>query len=222
MIITIDGPAGAGKSTVAALLAQKLGLPYLDTGAMYRAVTLSALDRQVPLDNPVALTEVAHTCSIDFSCAEGKTRIVLDGQDITGRIRDQKVTESAHHIANVPGIRTSLVQQQQRIARSLGSLITEGRDQGSVAFPHARYKFYLDAAPECRARRRFEELRKKGTPVNLQQILDSQTQRDQRDTSRSVGPLVIPPGAIRIDTTDMNIDQVVETLYQYITQKENS
>ena len=163
---------------------------------------------------------MSRRCRISFSCTGGVTRIFLDGKDITGRIRTPEISNASHHIANVAAIRSFLVQQQRRIARELGSLVTEGRDQGSVAFPQAAFKFYLDASCQCRARRRYEQLRQEGRQVEFSQILADQQKRDARDLCRTVGPLVAAPGAVQIDTTNMNIEQVVETLYNYVTRKE--
>ena len=220
-IITIDGPAGSGKSTVAARLAQKLGIAYLDTGAMYRAVTLAALQRGVPLDNGAELARMVSNCHIEITDQPNTCRVWLDGRDVTEAIRSSEVTDQSHNLARLTKVREQLVRQQQAIARKLGSLVTEGRDQGTVVFPQANFKFYLDATPECRAKRRWNQLQANGADVNYDKILAAQKLRDQRDQSRTIGPLKPAPDAHIIDTTDMTIEQVVETLYQRVSYSEN-
>ena len=219
LIITIDGPAGAGKSTVAVKLAAKLGIAYLDTGAMYRAVTVAALEQQVPLDDEGALAEMVGRCKIEIEYRGGICSILLDGRDVTDKIRRPEVTEKAHYLAKAAAVREQLVRQQQQIGKRLGSLVTEGRDQGTVVFPEAGFKFYLDAAPESRAKRRQEQLQQQGVEMEYQEILDSQKQRDLRDSSRAAGPLKPADDAIVIDTTDMSLEEVVETLQKYVQEK---
>lgn len=235
LIITIDGPAGSGKSTVAAQLARRLGVTYLDTGAMYRALTWAALDRNICLDDAAALKKLAQESRIEpvglsgsvgtagsagSADSDNPSRISLDGRDVTKEIRSPEVTDNSHKIADQPEIRSILVDQQRRIGQAAGSLVTEGRDQGTVVFPDADFKFYLDASESCRAQRRVEQLKTNDTEVGFDEILSTQQQRDQRDSARAVGPLKIPPGGHVIDTTEMNIDQVVETLYDFIMAEE--
>ena len=216
MIITIDGPAGSGKSTIAAKLADKLGGVYLDTGAMYRAVTLSALERGLSLDDSVGLTEMAKHVRIEFGDG-GVVRV--DGRDVTAAIRQSKVTEHSHKLADLPAVRAVLIDQQRQIAERATSgskekcLITEGRDQGTVVFTDAEYKFYLDATAQCRARRRWEQLREMGSSDSYEDILAAQEKRDERDMAREVGGLKKAPGAIVIDTTNMTLGQVVDDIY---------
>ncbi len=219
MIITIDGPAGSGKSTAAALLAQRLGIAYLDTGAMYRAVTLAVLKSGIRWDDSPALEKLAAQTQIDLVYQNAVTRVYLDGLDVTEEIRKPQVTDHAHYIAGSPAIRDILVRRQREIAQKTGSLVTEGRDQGTVAFPGADFKFYLDASPGCRAQRRCLELSQKGLFVELDQILTAQQQRDARDQQRSVGPLVPAADAMVIDTTDLTIEQVVDILCRHIQQE---
>jgi len=223
MIITIDGPAGSGKSTVAALLAKRLGLNYLDTGAMYRAVTWAALEQNVNLDDVQALIDLTRRYHIEASFGEIPNQIRINGRDVTDAIRTPKVTEQAHKIARIPDIRRIMVQRQREIAARSPGVIAEGRDQGTVVFTEADCKFYLDATAECRAQRRWRQL--KDTPVgkdlSYADILAAQQERDHRDKNRSVSPLKIPPDARVIDTTNMTIDQVVQTLYQHVTEGKN-
>lgn len=218
-IITIDGPAGTGKSAVAAGLARRLALPYLDTGAMYRAATLAALEQHLDLEDRDALTRLVEHCRIDLDVQPGRYAIRLDDRDVTDAIRHPRVTDHAHYLARDPQVRECLVRQQRQIGCRLGSLVTEGRDQGTVVFPHADFKFYLDASPECRAKRRLNQLHQKGMAADYDQILAAQRQRDQRDAARAVGPLKPAPDAIVIDTSKLTLEQVIDTLYRRITQK---
>ena len=216
MIITIDGPAGSGKSTVAARLAQRLGIAYLDTGAMYRAATLAALQENVSLDDSDALVDLLNRCRLEPALTADAGRVLLNGKDVSDAIRSPEVTNQAHKLASQPAVRRLLVQEQRQIAQQVISLVTEGRDQGTVVFPNADFKFYLDADPICRARRRCRQLQQIGHEISYEQILAEQQQRDLRDAQRLDGPLKVPEDALIIDTTEMTIDQVVETLYQRI------
>lgn len=219
-VITIDGPAGSGKSTVAALLAERLGAGFLDTGAMYRAVTLAALQQNVDLDDRQALTNLARQCRIEIAVKEKPNQVKLNDRDVTEAIRAPEVTDSAHKVASLQAVREILVAQQRQIAAETRLLVAEGRDQGTVVFPQADFKFYLDAAPACRARRRWRQLKRSESRANIsyQEVLSAQRQRDQRDAGRSVSPMKIPPGAIVIDTTDMTIEQVVQEIYRHVTE----
>ena len=183
-VVTIDGPAGAGKSTVAALLAEKLGWRLLDTGAMYRCVALAAVRAVVPTDDEQALGELASTLRVEL--APGL--ILLEGQDVTRAIRDPQISGLASVVAACPSVRTTLVQWQRQFAQHHG-VVTEGRDQGTVVFPDALLKVFLTASPEQRARRRYEELTQRGEPADLAEVLAQQIERDRRDASRSTGPM---------------------------------
>lgn len=221
LIVTIDGPAGSGKSTVAALLAQKLKITYLDTGAMYRAVTWAALSKAVDLSNGNALVQLTEQTEITLGSNENLGKVFVDGTDVTTAIRTAEVTANAHFIASVPEVRQQLVAQQQRIGSQAGSLVTEGRDQGTIVFPQAAFKFYLDASPECRAKRRWLQLKQKDPTVKLEDVLQAQIQRDHRDSTREASPLAIPDGAIVVDTSEMTIDQVIDHLYNYISNRQD-
>ncbi len=214
MIVCIDGPAGAGKSTVARQLAQRLGFHYLDTGAMYRAATLGALRRGVDWNDPKQVAQVVQSLSIDWL----GDRILLQGEDVTDQIRTPQITQLVHYVADNPEVRRWMVEQQRRVGRER-NLVTEGRDQGTVVFPQAELKVFLTASPETRARRRQQQLAQQGIQASLEQILQEQQLRDQRDSSRSVGPLVPAPDAIELDTTGMTLEEVVDHLERLVREK---
>jgi len=232
MIITIDGPAGSGKSTAAKELAKALGLAYLDTGAMYRAVTLAALRENVDLQDADALTALAERVDLRLERrgdgggagqgAGGEILVRLNGRDVTREIRSAEVTDHAHYVARAAGVRRVLVSMQRRLGAELaataGGVVAEGRDQGSVVFPDADVKFYLDAAPEVRARRRFEEMRADGQQVTYRAVLEALVQRDGRDRNRAVAPLVKPDGAVELDTSEMTVEDVTAELKRRVEQ----
>jgi cytidylate kinase len=212
MILTIDGPAGTGKSSVSRQVARRLGFDFLDTGAMYRAIALEALRRQADWEDPRGLAFIARHCRIDFDWPADPPGVTLNGEPVGHLLRGGEVTKAASHVAVVPAIRQQLVEQQRRIGAERTHLVTEGRDQGSVVFPHAELKVYLDAAPGERARRRVQQLRARGEIVDPAEILRQLEARDARDKNRAVGPLVIPAGAVVIDTTDLDEPQVIERI----------
>ena len=209
MIITIDGPAGTGKSTVARVVAQQLGFDFLDTGAMYRAVGLEALRRAANLEDSRELAFIAKHCRITFDFSQSPPTVLLNDEPVGHLLRGSEATRAASYVAAVPAIRAHLVEQQQAIGREHQNLVTEGRDQGTVVFPDAELKFYLDASPQERARRRVKQLRDRGEIVDYNQVLSEIESRDQRDSSRTVGPLAVPRDAQVIDTTLMSEDQVI-------------
>lgn len=214
MIVTIDGPAGAGKSTVARELARRLGFRLLDTGAMYRAVALAALERQLDWDDPEALVALAKEIRIELIA----DRVLLDGRDVTRTIRTHGVTTNTHYAANNPGVRAYLVELQRQ-AVGHDNVVTEGRDQGTVVFPHAECKIYLTASPEERARRRADELAARGEPVTFAEVLAGQNLRDKRDATRLVGRLVPAPDAVEVCTDALTSDEVVARLEQIVKNK---
>jgi cytidylate kinase len=216
MIVTIDGPAGSGKSTAARRLAAALGIACLETGATYRAVTLAGIRRGIDLADEQALRRVAREADIRFAGRPGGVRVLLDGQDVTGDLRRSEITDQAYHAATSPAVREVLVDLQRRIGRALGSLVAEGRDQGTVVFPDADVKFYLDAAPSERARRRCADLAAAGESPDYPDVLAAIRRRDERDRRRAVGPLAVPDDAVRIDTTDNTIDETAEQLLRHV------
>ncbi|HUU18588.1 MAG TPA: (d)CMP kinase [Sedimentisphaerales bacterium] len=217
-IITIDGPAASGKSTAARLLAEKLGASFLDTGAMYRAVTLAAMQAEVDMSDEDELLGVMETSEFQFSLRDDKMVVCIDGIDVTEQIRRPQITANARHIASSPKAREKLVQMQRRFAAGTGKIVTEGRDQGTVAFSDADIKFYLTADSLERARRRQAELRAKGSDESLEQIQKAIEERDKSDENRTVGPLRPAEDAIVVDTTDLSIEEVVEKLLGYVKE----
>jgi cytidylate kinase/pantoate ligase/cytidylate kinase len=214
MIVTIDGPAGAGKSTVARELARRLGFRLLDTGAMYRAVALAAVQRQLDWDDPDSLVELARESRIELS----EDRVLLDGQDVSAAIRTHAITSVTHYAANNPLVRAHLVELQRQAAGD-DDIVCEGRDQGTVVFPHAQCKIYLTASPLERARRRAHELASRGEQVTVDEVLAGQTLRDRRDATRVVGRLTPAADAIEVCTDGLSSDEVVSRLEDIVRQK---
>lgn len=209
MIITIDGPAGAGKSTIAKRFAERLEFMYLDTGAMYRAVALAGKEAGVDWDRPEQLAQIAQRLDIEF---DGK-RLLLDGRDVSDAIRTQAVTAVTKYSADNVSIRHRLIELQRKIA-SQNDIVTEGRDQGTLAFPDADYKIFLTASPEERARRRVEDLRQRGEEADYASVLAAQHRRDEEDRAREVGALTKAPDAVEVPTDGLSIDQVVDRLVE--------
>lgn len=214
MVITIDGPAGTGKSSVALAVAQRLGFDFLDTGAMYRAIGVAALRREVHLEDARELTFVARHSRIEYDWSRHPPGVLMNGEPVGHLLRGAEATRAASYVAVVPAIREMLVKQQQEIGQSRPNLVTEGRDQGTVVFPHAELKFYLDATPAERARRRVHQLRSRGEIVDYQEILNQIEARDQRDKNRAVGPLSIPAEAEVVETTSLSQAQVIDHIVE--------
>lgn len=220
MIIAIDGPSGAGKSTLGKMLAKRLGLLYLDTGAMYRAVAVSALHRGTSFEDPAGLTLVAEEARIELAGEPENLHVILDGEDVSAEIRTLEAAQAASIVSTVSGVRRALVDQQRKIGRAAPKgCVLEGRDIGSVVFPGADLKFFLTAKPEARARRRHEEDKAKGIVSTYEQTLAEINQRDQRDVSRTDSPLVIPEDAVVIDTSELDLTEVFEQMMTAVREK---
>jgi len=215
MIVTLDGPAGAGKSSVARALARRLAFHFLDTGAMYRAVVLAALRRNVPWHDADAVARLAREVEIHID----GDRTYLDGEDVSAAIRRPQVTAAVHFVADNPRVRAHLVELQRREAAGR-SIVTEGRDQGTVVFPSAECKIFLTATPSERARRRLLEMRDRGETADLEEVLQQIGDRDARDESRPVGRLLKAPDAVEVVTDGMCLERVVDTLEQLVRGKQ--
>ncbi len=218
LTIAIDGPAGSGKSTVARGVAAMLGYLYLDSGAMYRAVALKALERGIPLDNDALLESLAADTHIELQAptpeqesAGLKNRVFLDGREVTEEIRTVEVAQAASRLATIAGVRRVLVAEQQRAGRG-GGVVMEGRDIGTVVFPDAELKIFLDASPEVRAQRRWKEHQEKGENFTLIEVLQEVRERDKRDRERKVSPLVRARDAVLVDNTALGIEETARLI----------
>ena len=207
-IITLDGPSGAGKSTIAKLVAKKLSFKYLDTGAMYRAVTLYMINHNVNIDDKDKVISALNNLNISFDNA-GK--IYLDGENVSETIRSTEVVNLVSKVSSISEVRQNMVSLQRKIAKD-GEYVIDGRDIGSVVFPNAKYKFYMDASLDERAKRRHEEELSKGKNLTYEEVKESIRKRDGFDSNRKDSPLVVPENAYVIDTTSMTIDDVVEKI----------
>jgi len=212
VIITIDGPAGTGKSTVAHHLAACLGLDFLDTGAMYRAAALVAIEQGIDPRDGAALAEAVRAHDLHFDWSTDPPNMMLGARDVSGRIREQDVGRTVSIVAGQPQLRAVLVKQQRKIAQDHPRLVSEGRDQGSVVFPDAGLRFFLDADVEVRADRRMAQLIEAGQHPQRDTVLSDIRERDRLDSMRSVGPLVRPAGAVVVDTGNRTRQQVVDEL----------
>lgn len=214
MIVTIDGPAGAGKSTAARRLASELGFRFLDTGAMYRAIAWAVLQAGGSVDDLPLVLEVARRIRLDVD----QNLIRVDGVDVSAAVRTPEIAAASSGIAQIAEIREFLVPAQRRIGRE-GNHVCEGRDQGTVVFPDAVRKFFLTASAECRALRRLADMRRNGRSLSFEEVLQQQNERDHRDSTRRTGPLVPAEDAIVIDTTDLSLEQVVERMKQSVLER---
>ena len=218
LIIAIDGPAGSGKSTTARALAARVGLPYVDSGAMYRAVTLKAMRLGIPFENIKKLIAVAKKCRIELTTsAKGEQKVFLDGKDVSKAIREPELTEKVFHVAQEAGIRRAMVKKQKAMGKKRGAVM-EGRDIGTVVFPDADYKFYFEARPGIRAKRRFRDLAKAGKKMAIKKVLKDLKVRDKSDYERKEGPLKRAKDAILIDTSLLTIDQTVDKILDLIAR----
>ncbi|MFT5207299.1 MAG: cytidylate kinase [Candidatus Omnitrophota bacterium] len=217
ILVAIDGPAGSGKSTVAKQLAEKLQIPYLDTGAMYRAVTYVAVTTNVELTNESAIAELSKIIKIDFKKNEkGLEQVIANGIDVTHEIRTPELTNQVHHIASNSGVRENMVAMQRVLGKKYGGVV-EGRDIGTVVFPDTPYKFYLDGDISIRVERRAAELNARGVSVKIEDLTTEQERRDARDKNRKISPLKQADDAILVDTSKLTISEVVGTIAQLIS-----
>ena len=209
-VVAIDGPAGAGKSTIARHLARHFGLLNLETGAMYRAFALKALRMHAPLDDPSALERLAAETEIELEPGDDENCVLLDGEDVTGQIRNQVVTDAASRVSIYPAIRAFMVKRQQEMG-SKGGIVMEGRDIGTVVFPNAEVKIFLDAAPEVRGMRRYDQIGQKGKPAPPpEEVIRDLHARDERDRNRADSPLRPAPDAFILDSTNLSLEEAVQ------------
>jgi len=216
LVITIDGPAGAGKSTAARLLAKKLGLKYLDTGATYRAVAWKVKKEGIG-DDEEELYRLCKGIKISFIEEGEKERVICEGEDITEAIREQEVGMAASFLSQRREVREALMEIQRELAK--GGAVAEGRDMGTVVFPDAAVKFYLDAQVQERAKRRYKELKERGMEVEMASVLEEIRRRDEQDTKREIAPLRVPEGAVYIDSTGMTPEEVVQRMLEVIRER---
>jgi len=217
LVIAIDGPAGSGKSTIAARLAQKLGYVNLESGAMYRALALKALEQQVSADDPEALRRLADSTVIQLGPQPDGNRVLLDGRDVSQRIREGDVTLAASRVSTHPAVREVMVARQRDMG-ALGGVVMEGRDIGTAVFPHADVKVFLDADARIRAERRVAQ-NATHTPEEARRIVEDLVLRDQRDRTRAVSPLVAAPDAVIIDSTDLTIEEALARVEELVLSK---
>lgn len=215
LIIAIDGPAGSGKSTVARIVARRLGLLYLDTGAMYRAATLACIKKGIDFNNDNEIINCVKNCEIELEYKDTDLKVYLDGQEVTEDIRLPVVNSYISRVAEILEVRKLMVEKQRKLG-SQGAVV-EGRDITTVVFPDADFKFYLDADFNIRVERRYKELVSKGIEVKREEVRKDLENRDRSDTTRKYGPLKKAPDAIYIDTTELSIEDVVEEILKYIT-----
>ena len=214
MIVAIDGPAGAGKSTVAKILAKRLGFLYIDTGAMYRALTLKALENNIDINDECKINELALNSSIDLlNNPDGPLKVILDGRDVSLDIRQPRITQVVSDVSKIKGVRQVLVKLQRELGQR-GDCVLEGRDIGTVVFPHAEKKFFIDASAQERVTRRFKEMRALNQNVVEKDVAKDLSNRDKIDSTREVSPLRKAEDAIYIDTTKLSIEEVVKKMQE--------
>ena len=218
MIVTIDGPSAAGKSSVAKLLAGKLGFLYLDSGALYRAIGWKVMEEGLGTDDINGIQGICEKINIDFKRSGNEFRITVDQQDITEKIREPKVSKAASEISALPIVRKSLLKLQKELGKK-GDVVIEGRDIGTVVFPEADIKFYIDADIRIRGERRWKELRSRGIDVDLEATIKEIEERDRKDLTREIAPLAASPDAMYIDTTKMSLAEVADSMFDEINNR---
>ncbi len=214
-IVAIDGPSGVGKTTASKLVAERLGLPHIDTGAMYRALALKAKRQGIGFDEAERLAGLAASTTIDFVPGTRPPRVLLDGEDVSDAIRTPEISMGASTVSSVTAVRRALVLMQQALGARAGGVL-EGRDIGTKVFPGTPHKFFLDARPDVRAERRYRELQAKGTEVALEVVAREMEERDRQDSTRADSPLTCDETYLRIDTSELSIDGVVEAIVRQI------
>jgi len=217
LIIAIDGPSGSGKSTLGRMLARELGLLYIDTGSMYRAVALAVIESTMNAHDDVAVGDLAERIEIDLGGDPDSLRVFLDGHDVSSRIRDEDVTQISSIVSTIPAVRRAMVERQRELGKR--GAVMNGRDIGTVVFPNADVKFYLDAAIEERAERRLAEEREHNPEANFAQTLADITERDRRDTTRADSPLRTADDAIVIDSTGQSISEVIQRMVTLVRER---
>lgn len=217
-IITIDGPSGAGKGTVSTLLAQHFKFHFLDSGAIYRVMAVASQLHNIPATDEAGLAPLAAVLDVTFETRNGKNVVILEGEDVSKQIRTEEIGILASKIAALPAVREALLRRQRNFAEPPG-LVADGRDMGTIVFPQATAKIYLTASAEERALRRFNQLKEKGADVTLVEILSDIKARDERDTNRTVAPLVAAVGALEIDSTSLSIDEVFDKAVEFVNSK---
>ncbi len=217
LIIAIDGPSGAGKSTLGRMLARELNLLYIDTGSMYRAVALAVMESSINSNDDVAVGSLAARVDIDLKGDPESLQVILEGHDVSEAIRSEEVTQMSSVISTIPAVRRAMVARQRELGRR--GAVLNGRDIGTVVFPEADVKFFLTAAPQKRAQRRFDEERAHDTSVNFDETFADMTERDRRDATRLDSPLVSAPDAVLIDSTELSIQEVFEKMMDVIRKR---
>jgi cytidylate kinase len=217
-VVTIDGPAAAGKSTTARAVARRLGYLYLDSGALYRALAVQVRRRGIPPEDRERVAALVRASDLDLVPVPEGTRVLVDGEDVTAEIRSPQVSEIASRLAEQPAVRERLGEIQRRVAQRR-SVVVEGRDTGSVVFPDAAVKIYLDASSAERARRRWRELAQRGVEADLAEVEADVERRDRRDRERDLAPLVATPDSVRVDTTGLSLDEQVEKVLGVIRSR---
>ena len=217
-VVTVDGRSGAGKGTLSALIAEKLGWHLLDSGAIYRVLAVAAMHHDLPIDDESAVVPLASGLDVSFEIDKEQRRVVLEGEDVTDDIRTEEVGAVASQIASLARVREALLRRQRAFQQDPG-LVADGRDMGTVVFPDANVKLFLTASAEARAERRYNQLKDKGLDVNIARLLTDIKARDDRDANRSIAPLVPAEDAVVIDSTDLDINQVFESAMEIINSR---